>query len=62
MIGPAPRNPGGRLRVVMLPDGSVHFAKAEDPVAAILRPALEELLLGPEITAEVFRRMPPEWQ
>lgn len=41
--------------------GSVHFAKAEDPVAAILRPALEELL-GPEITAEVFRRMPPEWQ
>lgn len=56
---PGPKEPG--KWVVMLPDGGVHFAQAEDPVAATLRPALEELL-GPEIAAEVFQQFPSEWQ
>jgi hypothetical protein len=46
--------------VTMLPDGSVHFAEAEEATASTLRPALERLL-GPEVAGEVFGQLPPEW-
>lgn len=46
--------------VIMLPDGGVHFARAEEGRASTLRPPLE-MLLGPEVADEVFGQLPRDW-
>jgi hypothetical protein len=46
--------------VIMLPDGGVHFAPAEESRAFTLRPPLE-ILLGPEVANEVFGQLSRDW-
>jgi len=46
--------------VIMLPDGGVHFAEAEEAMAFTLRPPLE-VLLGHEVAEEVFGQVPQDW-
>jgi hypothetical protein len=45
---------------IMLPDGGVHFAEAEEAMASTLRPPLE-VLLSPEVADEVFGQLPQDW-
>jgi hypothetical protein len=46
--------------VIILPDGGVHFAEAEEAMASTLRPPLE-VLLGHEVADEVFGQLPQDW-
>jgi hypothetical protein len=46
--------------VIMLPDGGVRFAEAEEAMAFTLRHPLEALL-GHEVADEVFGQLPQDW-
>jgi len=46
--------------MIMLLDGGVHFAEAEEAMASTLRPPLE-VLLGHEVADEVLGQLSQDW-